>query len=510
MGGADEARPGATARAFHEGTKHSWESVRRRGHFLDWSNRPRPFKVYEDLERVPLPRPVPRVRRAAVEALLAGDWGSGQGPVTVDAPLLAGLLFLSAGVLRRRRLDGEEFHFRTYASAGALYPVEVYVACGDLSGVPAGVYHFDPLGFELVRLRPGDHRPFLVRAAAAEASVAQAPVVLAFTGVPWKTAWKYTERGYRHLFWDAGMMLANLLTAARATDLPVRVVLGFADREVEDLLGLDGVREFPLCLVALGRGKAVPPAADPPEPVHLPERPFSRRELTFQAIREVNDAGRLDVGGVEPWRARAGRLASGPPRPAAELSLDALPTDTVDEVVGRRGSARFFAPGALPLEVLRTVLAGATRGIPTDYAPRGWELVQPYLVVNAVRELASGAYVWEEGDLRLLQEGRFAAQAGYLCLEQRLGMDAAVAVFLMAPLDRVLDVAGDRGYRLAQLEGGVVGGLVYLGAYAHRFGATGLTFYDDDVTEFFSPHAAGKACLLVVAVGESPRLRRAS
>ena len=49
-------------------------------------------------------------------------------------------------------------------------------------------------------------------------------------------------------------------------------------------------------------------------------------------------------------------------------------------------------------------------------------------------------------------------------------------------------------------------GKVYLGAYAHRFGATGLTFYDDEVERFFSPDADGKSCMLVVTVGDSPRL----
>ncbi|MGH2767863.1 MAG: hypothetical protein ACRDIF_02780, partial [Actinomycetota bacterium] len=68
-----------------------------------------------------------------------------------------------------------------------------------------------------------------------------------------------------------------------------------------------------------------------------------------------------------------------------------------------------------------------------------------------------------------------------------------------------LPALGTRGYRVAQLEAGVVAGKVYLGAYAHRFGATGLTFYDDEVTRFFSPSAAGKSCMLVVAVGESNR-----
>jgi hypothetical protein len=105
-------------------------------------------------------------------------------------------------------------HFRNYASAGALYPVEVYLACADLPGLTAGVYHFDPRGPALTCLREGDHRAHLVRAAASEPAVARAPLVLVLTGLPWRTAWKYTERGYRHLFWDAGMIVTNLLALA--------------------------------------------------------------------------------------------------------------------------------------------------------------------------------------------------------------------------------------------------------------------------------------------------------
>ncbi len=58
-------------------------------------------------------------------------------------------------------------------------------------------------------------------------------------------------------------------------------------------------------------------------------------------------------------------------------------------------------------------------------------------------------------------------------------------------------------YRAAQLEAAIVGGNIYLGAYGYGYGATCLTFYDDEVTSFFSPHAVGKRCMLVVSVGES-------
>jgi nitroreductase len=83
--------------------------------------------------------------------------------------------------------------------------------------------------------------------------------------------------------------------------------------------------------------------------------------------------------------------------------------------------------------------------------------------------------------------------------------DAAVNVYSLANVSSVLARFGNRGYRAAQLEGGITGGRLYLAAYAQRFGASGLTFFDDEVTEFFSPHAAGKSVMFLVALGHPDR-----
>ena len=171
----------------------------------------------------------------------------------------------------------------------------------------------------------------------------------------------------------------------------------------------------------------------------------------------------------------------------------------------RRGSR---LPHTIPAEVLAATLRLATAGIPTDCAPSGAHLVEPYLIANVVEGLEPGAYVFRDGELRLLRPGDFRRDAGFLCLEQELGAYAAATHFLMADLPRTLGALGARGYRAAQLEAGIVAGRIYLGVYAHRYGATGLTFYDDEVTRFFLPDAEGKSPMLVVAVGESPRLRR--
>ena len=104
-----------------------------------------------------------------------------------------------------------------------------------------------------------------------------------------------------------------------------------------------------------------------------------------------------------------------------------------------------------------------------------------------------------------LRPGEFRQEGGYLCLEQALGADASAVVFFLADLERALARYGDRGYRAVNLAAGLLGGRLYLAAYALGLGATGLTFYDDDVVRFFSPHAAGKDAIFVTALGRARR-----
>ena len=91
--------------------------------------------------------------------------------------------------------------------------------------------------------------------------------------------------------------------------------------------------------------------------------------------------------------------------------------------------------------------------------------------------------------------------SGYLCLGQTLFSDASVVFFLMTDLHSVLKTLGNRGYRASQFEAGIIAGKIYLSAYAQGIGASGSTFYDDAVTEFFSPHAKDKSTMIVVGVG---------
>ncbi len=137
-------------------------------------------------------------------------------------------------------------------------------------------------------------------------------------------------------------------------------------------------------------------------------------------------------------------------------------------------------------------------------------MVDMHLIVHAVEGLDAGAYAVapDGGSLIPLRRGNFRQQAGFLALGQPLAADAAVNLYSLVALPPLIAQLGNRGYRAAQLEGGIIGGRVYLSAYALGLSATGLTFFDDPVIEFFGPHAAGKSVMFLNAVGHRSRKRR--
>jgi len=505
MGNADTA----AVRAYHERTKHSVQSVRAGGHFLDWDIMPRPFKVYPELEPMALPRDFTSSTRPALAAIADAGGVGGTGP-PLDRTALARLFYFSAGVLRRSTYPGGEIFYRAAACTGALYHVDLYLVCGPLADLDPGVYHFGPHDFALRRLRAGDHRATVVRATGHEPAVAAAPALVLFTTTFWRNSWKYQARAYRHAFWDSGTILANLLALAAAVDLPARVVLGFVDGELDRLLDLDTAREVTLGVVALGREAPPPPPAPPAGPLGLATLPLSAREVDYPAIREAHEASSLVTA------EEAAAWHGTPPRPpvppaAAPVSLapfaqEAVP-ESIESVIRRRGSMRNFSAEPLPFDQLSTIMRAVTRGFPADFTGPDAALTDPYLIVNAAEGLASGTYVFdrERDALVPLRAGEFRREAGFLDLGQSLGAAAALDLYWLADLDRALGRFGNRGYRAAQLEAAIEGGKAYLTAYALRLGATGLTFFDDDVTAFFSPHAAGKSVMFLNALGPGAR-----
>jgi len=474
---------GQTARRYHDGTKHSPQSIRSVPHFLDWNNQPLPFKLYRGLETLALPD-VTGPARAKADS--------------TGFERLSRILFYTAGVTKKRRFADAEMLFRAAACTGALYHIEIYVVCESLRGLDAGVYHYGPKDGVLSRLRVGDWRAVLVAASGDDPSLRDAPIALVLTTTYWRNAWKYRTRAYRHAFWDSGTMLANLTAMAQAAEAPAHLVLGFADAHVNALLDVDSEKEAAVAIVALGTGATeVPAKPGPVEALGIETVPLSRSEMDYPQIRETHRASSLSGGSeVKTWRERSDA-------PSREASDVALP-EPVEKVILRRGSSRTFRRAPIPAEALSAILAAGAQDIDAD-VPVSW--TDMYVIVHSVEGLSPGSYIYqrERAVLELLKEGEFRSEARFLDLEQDLAGDASVNVYTLTALPAVLSRLGDRGYRVAQLEGGIRGGRMYLASYALGLGATGLTFFDDAVTEFFSPHAAGKDVMFLLAAGVPAR-----
>jgi len=496
---------------YHDGTKHSNWSIRNHPHFLDWANRPLSFKIYPKLGSLKLPRDVPQTGVAALSAISEPE-PSSRADSILGVQDLARLLYFSAGITKERAYPGGETYFRAAACTGALYEIELYVVTGDLPGLDAGAYHFNPADVYLRLLRKGNFRGNMARATAMETAVAHAPATIICTGTYWRNAWKYQARTYRHFGWDNGTLLANMLAVSAASGLPAEIVLGFVDAEVNCLLDLDTRREVSLCLVPVGRiSESSLPAPREAPTLGLETIPLSQHQTEYPAMLEMHDASSLEsVEEVTQWRGKP------PVFPSSDLAGEAVrlprlwekeqPKDTIEQVILRRGSTRTFDKAAsITLAQLSTILDYATRGLPADFLkPPAALLNDLYLIVHAVQGLKPGAYFFrrERNTLELLKEGNFRAEAHHLGLEQELPADACVDIFFLADLERILERYGNRGYRAVQLEAGAVGGRIYLAAYAQHLGATGLTFFDDDVINFFSPQAKDKSAIFLLAIGK--------
>ncbi len=496
---------------YHNGTKHPNGTLMVRQHPYDPAFRPNPYKIYKNLQSTNLPLNKSPIGKSALNAILENIKPAGTDLVP-DLNILSKILYFSGGVTKTinfPRLGGVEF--RAASCTGALYHIEIYVVCQDISGLEAGVYHFDPKEMKLRQLRKGDYRRVLVSVTGNDINAEKAPVILIYTDIFTRNTVKYQTREYRHAFWDCGTIIANTLAISSVHGLAAKVIVGFVDKQVNLLLDLNSNKEVSLALVPIGftnnvSGNEVPEV----EVLNVKTEPLSNYDIDDPEIQRMHQDSSLNSAvEVKNWQGNTPKITI-PLNTGNTISLqpsleNGIPQDSLESVIIRRGSTRQFSLKSISLQQFSTIIYYSTRGIPTDFLkPYGNSLIDLYIIINSVTDLGSGSYFYnrEKNVLELLREGKFRHVAGNLGLDQALPADGSASLFLMSDLNKVLKRFGNRGYRAAQLEASITGGKLYLGSYAHRLGATGLTFYDDQVTDFFSPHAKGKSVMFMVVIGK--------
>jgi SagB-type dehydrogenase family enzyme len=405
------------------------------------------YKRYaSNLPRLALPRDLPTTSMPAVEVLAGGS----VPPGTLDLAQLGRILYLSAGIVRTTERDWGTFAFRAAGSAGGRFPIELYVAVPEGTGIRAGVHWYHPESHALVEIGPPPQG---------------GATTIVSTAVPWRTGWRYRERGFRHVYWDSGTMLSQLLAVADSAGVGAALYTRFPDRTVTELVGADGVHEWPVAVIALGGI----PALEPGGPAAVGEVDHGPRELAL--VSAAQRGGDADALG-EPWP-RGGRVE--PPFRESE---------PVERVVLRRSSQRRLdRTRGLTYEAALTILAVALRGIDAPH----------FVVVHDVEGVDPGVYRWP--DLAApVRRGDLRDELGRIALGQGLAHDAAF-VAIGAAAVATLD---DHDYREAQLAAGLVEGRLHLAAYALGAAASGMTFLDSEI-----PALLGEAldALLFTCVG---------
>jgi SagB-type dehydrogenase family enzyme len=498
-----------TCLEYHQET--SYDRFDMSGHALDWFNQPKVFKEYPGITALPLPRDL-QLPKGKLSAVLSELAPAGL-PKRLDLETLSLLLLLSNTHTARARSSEGDFFFRSAASAGALYPTEIYMASHEVKGIGNGLYHFAIQNHSLDPLRKGD----VLGLAQGEGGY----LTFFLTAIFFRSAWKYRARAYRYHLLDTGHVADNLILALKTSKLPFSVTYDFDDGEVSRLLGLDDQKEVALAIIHVPGGRGISdhykePIPTLPEPMLQASR-VSAKENDYPAIREIHEAGN--------------RLTETPPHPSLspkmgereflakrmihELGMTPkiwTPLETMTpwpeiidypDAVFRRRSRRNFVKKALSKQGMDALLRSVCR---SDGSPYDQSVAVGFLVGQA-KEMEPGFYLLDgkREACALVSPGQFMARSTSICLDQAWLVNAAVHFLFLANLEVLEKAWGARGYRYAMLTAGKLGQRLYVVAEAMGMGCCGIgALYDGEAMEMLGLNQSSRL-LYLVAVGNIKR-----
>ncbi|MBI5569943.1 MAG: SagB/ThcOx family dehydrogenase [Desulfomonile tiedjei] len=494
-----------TAKEYHLRT--SYDRRLMSGHVLDWASQPKVFKTYPGLKTVPLP-PVTEWGKAPLSQVLQEPIPA-RPETEIDRERLARILRLAEALTAKSRIGGADFYFRSVASAGALYPFELYVGTSNVPELEDALYHYTLSLDALTVLRQGNILADLAQGIDLDMT---APPVLVFflTSIFFRSSWKYRERSYRYDLLDTGHLAEGLALALKESGTPFRLQYDFDDRKVNELLGLDEIRE--VCLaVAFAFGNNSPSSADalhlgePAEGLSASSR-VAAREIDHPTVREIHAASSAltpsapslpdMMDNLVPERGEARTIAP-PARWPEEMSYV--------EAVSRRRSMRNFMSRELDADRFAALVRMLCAG-PTDAAnaqPLAGTTIAVGILVGNVEGVDPGFYLIDPElcAIHLVRGSSLTGEMARVCLEQEWLRNSAVEFLFLSNLGLLDRVWGPRGYRHALLSAGRLGQRIYLAATSMRLGCCGIGAYYDNEAAALLRLTEEARLLYLVAVG---------
>ena len=476
---------------YHQET--SYDRLSMSGHPLDWADQPKVFKEYPGIPALSLPRDL-QIPRGKLSAIL-GERSAPGMPSELDLETLSLLLLMSYTHTARARHPGGDFFFRSAASAGALYPTEVYVAAQDVKGVDNGLYHFAIQNHSLDPLRKGDVPGIALRDGS--------HLVFFLTAIFFRSAWKYRARAYRYDLLDTGHVAENVFLALKALKLPFAISYDFDDIALNHLLGLDDQKEVTLAIIDVPGDKGI--SKKHKEPVPPLSRPLlqasrvSAKEIDYPVVRDIHQAG-LPFVRLKAGTEMIHELGLGPKIwTPIENPTDWPESTDYPDAVFRRRSRRNFVKKAMSKKAMNALLEGICRrdGFPDD---RG---VAVGFLVGQVQDMGSGFYLLDrkKESYALVSSVELMARSTSICLDQEWLVNAGVHFLFLANLAVLEKKWGPRGYRHAMLTAGRFGERLYVASEAMGLGCCGIgALYDGEAMEMLGLNQNSRL-LYLVAVG---------
>lgn len=206
-----------------------------------------PLKRQTPSKTVALPQPI-QLSLSLQETLSQRRTKRNFASYPLDLKTISALCWAAYGVNETKG----RLNLHTAPSAGATYPLELYLVVQNSLELPLGLYQYQPINHTLASLATGDFKKETAWALLDQAFVANAAVTFIWTAVVERCARRYQQRAYRYIYLEAGHQSQNLLLAAAALGLIACPIGAFFDEEVASLLGLDSSKEIPVYTVITG------------------------------------------------------------------------------------------------------------------------------------------------------------------------------------------------------------------------------------------------------------------
>ena len=491
---------------FHKST--CYDRNRMKGHPLDWSNQPRVFKAYNSIAAIPLPK-VDKLPETDLWHLYLSKTPK-RLENRLDLKKLSQILSISYGLTSKRSYSEQTVFYRSVASAGALYPTEIYLFAFDMKNLQPGLYHYGIRDRLLTPLRRANDSAILA-AMTASLETKSPSAVFIISGIFFRSAWKYRDRAYRYVLLDAGHLIENLELALKATGLPCTIDYDFDDEHMGRLIGLDDQKEISLASVHVGGKSSITQKKltklSPLSPAIIEASSVSPVETLYESIIDIHRAGiNLPQKYVKDPDISS-KLGLNPLK-WIPISQNKAPDKklTFSEAVFRRRSRRNFINQKLKqsrfIQLIDIVFAARTENFPKLKGYAG-TIAIGFLAGN-IEALAPGFYITDIVNKRIgyVDFEPTINKMAAACLNQQWLRFASVHFLFMTNFNTIDRLWGPRGYRYAMMEAGRVGHTIYLGATALGLGCCGIgAFYDNEAKNILGLNSESYL-LYLAAVGE--------